>query len=358
MPRMGRPRTKHRDMPPGMMEVSGRWYWRPTDTASRAVCEQLSPGKKSVPAGKDKAEARKWWARHVLPLLDAQEAPSADDTVGAIINAYLTSPQFLKLAEQTRRDYRRGLKELAERWGTVRYARSADEASRGEFLRRMHIAGFLDSAEAKVAANRKIAALSSAFKVAIRSGCTEYNPCQGVERNTEVPRSQLVHHSDYAKLKHAAPPVLRIAMLIARLTGMREGDLLVFQRTWIRNGEIHVTPSKTERTSGIKQRIRITPSLERVLNAARTLRGSVRSLYVIHTQHGQPYTQSGFQSMWQRTLKKAGVRGIHFHDLKANAVTEKERKQPGAGSDLAGHVDPKTTRKTYRRGAVKVSPVR
>lgn len=358
MLRMGRPRAKHKDMPPGMQEVSGRWYWRPTDTAARAVCEMLAPGKKSIPAGKDKAEARQWWVKHVLPRLDAQAAPSAEDTVASIISAYLVSPQFLKLAEKTRADYTRNLEAMRAKFGAVRFARSEADAVRGDYLRRMHIAAHLDGASAKVSANRQIAALSSAFAVAIRGGRTEYNPCRGVERNTEAPRRRLVTHSEYAQLKHAAPRVIRIAMLLARLTGMREGDLLTLTWRQIVGDEIHVTPSKTRSSTGIAQRIRITPALRAVLKAARKLRGDLRSVTVIHNERGQAYTQSGFQSMWQRTVKKSGVEDVHFHDLRARAVTDKERKERGSGSDLAGHADPATTRRIYRRGAVKVSPVR
>lgn len=358
MLRMGRPRAKNKDMPPGLQMVSGRWYWRPTDAAARIVCDQLAPGKKSIPAGKDKNEARKWWVANVLPRLDAQAAPSSEDTIGSIIESYLIAPQYLGLSEKSRGEYARGLAVLKAKWGGVRFARSEDEASRGEYLRRMHIAGHLDGATAKVSANRQIAALSSAFQVAIRAGRTEYNPCRGVERNAERSRVRLVTHSEYAKLKRAAQPIVRIAMLLARLTAMREGDLLRFERSWIKNGEIHVTPAKTVNSSGISQRIKITPSLNAVLEAAKRLRGDLRSVYVLHNRSGQAYTQSGFQSLWQRTVKKAGVRDVHFHDLKARAVTDKERKQPGSGTDLAGHVDPKTTRRIYRRGAVKVSPVR
>lgn len=341
-----------------MQEVAGRWYWRPTDAAARVVCQQLAPGKKSIPAGASKDAARRWWAAEVLPRLTAQEAPSQAGTVGEIIGDYLVSPQYLDLADKTRRDYARALDALMRKWEHVRYAKSEAEAARGDCLRRMHIAGHLDDAEAPITANRQIAALSSAFRVAIRKGRTEYNPCAGVQRNAERHRDRLVTASEYARLKHAAPPVIRIAMLLARLTGMREGDLLRFRNDWIVNGEILVQPEKTRRSSGIKLRIRITPSLARVLAAARTLRGNLRSLYVIHTQHGQPYTQSGFQSLWQRTVKASGVADVHFHDLRALAVTDKERKHPGSGSDLAGHVDPRTTRQIYRRGAVKVSPVR
>lgn len=358
MLRMGRPRTTHKDMPPGMQEVAGRWYWRPTDHASRLVCEQIAPGKKSAAAGQTKAEARQWWAKTVLPKLSIQEPPAGDMSVASVIDAYFASPQYLALAEKTRVDYARNLAVMREKFGEIHFAISEADAARGTGLRRMHIAGHLDTAERKVAANRQVAALSSAFAVAIRTGRTEYNPCKGVGRNSERSRKRLVTHSDYARLKHAASPVIRLAMLLAKLTGMREGDLLKLTWHQVSDGYINVTPSKTASTSGISQKIEITKSLAVILKASKQLRGSVRSIYVIHNSSGQAYTQTGFQSLWQRTVKKSGVEDVHFHDLKARAVTDVERKRPGSGSDLAGHVDPRTTRKTYRRGAVKVRPVR
>lgn len=358
MLRMGRPRTRDKDMPPGLREVAGRWYWRPTDAAGRDVCEQLAPGKKSIAAGTSKKEARAWWVRTILPRLEAQEAPSADDTVASIIDAYLRSPQYFGLADKTRVDYARSLAMLREKYGSARFATSEADAARGDRFRRMHVASHLDSATAKVAANRQIACLSSAFALAIRQGRTEYNPCRGVERNSERPRDRLIDHHDYAKLKHAAPPVIRIAMLLARLTAIRESDLLALTWHQIRDGEIHIQPSKTQNTSRMKQRIRITPAVRAVLEAARTLRGNLRSTTVIHTGHGQPYTQSGFQSMWQRTVKASGVHDVHFHDLKARAVTDAERKRPGSGTNLAAHTDSKITRKIYQRAPVKAEPAR
>lgn len=358
MLQMGRPRTKHKDMPPGMQMVAGRWYWRPTDAATRAVRDVIALGKSSVPAGSDKDAARRWWVANVLRRIESQDVAADDCSVASIIDAYLGSQKFHDLADKTRKDYARDLATLREKFGGMSFATSDADAAKGDKFRRMHVAAHLDDATKKTAANRQAACLSSAFKLAIRQGRTEYNPCQGVERNTERPRTRLVTHSEYAKLKHAAPPVIRIAMLLAKLTGMREGDLLRLSERQIVNGEILVTPSKTKNTSGISQRIKVTKTVQTVLNAAKSLRGNLRSMYVIHTRTGQAYTQSGFQSMWQRVVKASGVEDVHFHDLKARAVTDSERKRPGSGSDLAGHVDPKTTRKTYRRGAVKVLPVK
>jgi hypothetical protein len=48
---MGRPRQQHRHMPPGVRQVAGKWYWRPTNEPTRAVRDRLWPGRKSVTAG-------------------------------------------------------------------------------------------------------------------------------------------------------------------------------------------------------------------------------------------------------------------------------------------------------------------
>lgn len=353
-------RATKQPMPKGMRQVSGRWYWRPTDELARRAAEKLSPGRSNLFAGATDTEARKWWATTVLPLLDELSAPSpTEDRVESIIDAYLAHSRFHELKERTRDDYRKNLLKLRAKFGSMKFARSEAEAATGAFLRRMHIAQHLDDATAKVMANRQVSALSSAFSVAIRAGRTEYNPCSEVSKNRERPRRRLIDHHDYAKLKHVAQPVIRLMMLMAKLTGMRQGDLRTLRWDEIRNGEIHKLLEKTESTSGVSLRIRVTPAVAAVLRAAKELRGTLRqSEYVFHNRQGEAYTLYGFQSMWRRTLLKSGVVDVHFHDLKARAVTDKERKETGSGTDLAGHTDPRTTRRIYRRGAVKVDPVR
>lgn len=71
MPRMGRPRNRHKDLPPGLFEARGRWYWRATNEAARQVLAALAPGKSSTPAGATKEDARRWWVREIVPRMDA-----------------------------------------------------------------------------------------------------------------------------------------------------------------------------------------------------------------------------------------------------------------------------------------------
>lgn len=354
MIRMGRPRTSHKDMPPGLRLVSGRWYWRPTDEAGRRVCEALSPGKKSIPVGETKADARKWWVSTVLPRLDALE-PDTDaiGTLSEIIDDYLLSKKFLGLASATQKNYRADLVKLKALYGTVRYAKSESEASEGGFFRRMNVARHLDDAERKVSANRQISALSAVFSYAQRTGKTEYNPCRGVERNPERARDRLISWQDYARLRRAATPMVRVAMLLARLTALRESDLLALSWSHVGNDYITYRHQKTN----FHLKIRITKTLGKVLAAAKKLRGNLKGMTVICTERGQRYTPDGFRSNWRKVMLKSGVEDVHFHDLKAKAVNDSEDRGRDA-SNLAGHTDRRTTQRVYRRGGVKVMPAK
>jgi integrase len=204
--------------------------------------------------------------------------------------------------------------------------------------------------------------LSEVFECGRDTGLTEYNPCLGAGRNPERPRKRFVTWQEYAQVRRVAQPVIRLAMLLTRLTGMREGDLLKLRWSDVSDRGVRVIHGKT----GFDQGLRLSWGLSTALKAARGLwrsaarrksRENIRSLYVLHNRAKQPYTTSGFQSLWQRTVKKSGVPDIHFHDLRARAITDAENRRSD-GADLAGHTDPRTTRRIYRRGSVRVSPVR
>ena len=79
-------------------------------------------------------------------------------------------------------------------------------------------------------------------------------------------------------------------------------------------------------------------------------------LHVFVTRDGNPYTDSGFSSTWQRALvqaieDKVISRRFTFHDLRAYYTTQ-HKAQYGALPEL--HADAKTTAKVYDRSRVSV----
>lgn len=68
--------------------------------------------------------------------------------------------------------------------------------------------------------------LSSVFSAMVRWGIVESNPCKVAKSFTEKPRDRYVEDWEYQAVIALASPVLRAAMEIAAITGMRQGDIL------------------------------------------------------------------------------------------------------------------------------------
>ena len=56
--------------------------------------------------------------------------------------------------------------------------------------------------------------------------------------------------------------------------------------------------------------------------------------YLICNRKGQPYSLNGFQSQWQRVMRKAMQKGLaerfHFHDLRAKSASDDATDQGAA----------------------------
>lgn len=145
---------------------------------------------------------------------------------------------------------------------------------------------------------------------------------------------------------------------LAYLTGMRQGDLLALTREQVRGNEIPLRQRKTRQ----QQNMEITAALRDVLSRIDGAR-KVSGLRVLTTRDGSPCTESGFKSMWQRTIRRAVKRGViqerfTFHDIRAKAGTDAEER----GLDpqrLLGHMDRRQT-ETYLRSRrpIRVQPLR
>lgn len=344
MPRMGRPRTKRKDLPDGLHFSADRgYYYRGTKiTDGKRVYKTLGR------ISRDDA-IREWVKIHHETPDDA-----IDGTVGALIDRYVREA-LPKKRESTREQYRKQTVKLRELFGDRLYCASESQASSGHYFRRMDVQRYLSDAASPVMANRHIALLSSIFRHACNTGMTEYNPCLGVEKNPEKARTRYLERHELISLQRAAKesPIIRLIMLFGHITGMREGDILALRWQQVKDGYIWVEQSKT----GKRQRIKLTWGVRCVLNAAKNLRGSLTSMHIFHTREGQPYTGDGFRAMWARVVKKSGVTDVHFHDLRARAVSDAIDSGRDGGK-LAGHSSDEITRRVYDRAPSKVRPNR
>jgi integrase len=258
-------------------------------------------------------------------------------------------------------------------------------------VRPADIARFLDKHFATKAntSNKYKGLFSLIFAYAIRKGLCDRNPAREVEGAKEKKRDRYITDTEFEAVRAAAlsddsrrPAVSGRALVclidLAYQTAQRFGDLLALNWQDVSEAGIFFHPSKTVNSSGVRLLIEMTPDLRATLDVAKA--GKVKAIGpVICTHSGGRYTYIGAQSAWRRAVARARrwyeeecakaeppltpdpkyLHGMHFHDLRAKALTDKRRLEGAeAAQALAGHTTAQmTAHYTKAREIERVSPV-
>lgn len=229
---------------------------------------------------------------------------------------------------------------------------------RVEELKARHVYQYMDvrGQRGKTQANREAALLSHMMKWAIRWGLVESNPCRDVMKFKEKPRDRYIEDWEYYAFREFAGSLIAAYMDFKLLTGLRKSDILQLRRDALKDDGIHITISKT------KQKIIIawTDYLREAVRSIEALPRPITSIFLFATRNGQPYSASGFSSIWQRKMVKALDEKIireRFtdHDLRAKTGSDADLEH---ATNLLAHLDAKVTRKHYRRRVPIVRPLR
>ena len=185
------------------------------------------------------------------------------------------------------------------------------------WLRPQHVYQYADKRKAtRVAANRAIDVLSHAFTRTVMWGYMDRHPFKGeVRLEGEKPRERYVDDWELieclalaSKRKKGSVLVLQAYIRIKLLTGLRRGDLLRLTSAAMQQDEIHVTPSKTQGSTGKRVIIEWPPELTQAVATAKAVRPVDISPWLFCTRKGEGYfnedkgTASGWDSMWQRFM--------------------------------------------------------
>lgn len=210
--------------------------------------------------------------------------------------------------------------------------------------------------------------LRELLRYSIERGFRTDQPCDHIKTLPTPARTRYVTDSEMRRIKVGgiygddgkrtrSGAMLAALIDVAYLTGQRIGDLLELQ--WKQDpgdpDAPHVTPdglrfrpSKTRQKTGAAVIIEWTPRLRdvvdrlRKIHAARLLKRRaeqrVVSGYLFTTQAGQQFTYYGASTAWKRAVRRSGVQGVTFHDLRAKALTDKEgREGMGAARTMGTH---------------------
>ena len=255
-----------------------------------------------------------------------------------------------KKAESTQKNNLAELKNLAKVFGHMKPHQ----------ITTVYIYRYMDkrALTSKVCANREKATLSNVFTYLIRWGVVTINPCKECESFKETPRTRAIEDWEYNAVYKEASDIIQIAMELASICGMRQGDILSIKLKDITDKGLAVEQNK----NGAKQLFIWTPSLRKAITKARELRDVKSFTHLICTKKGKPYSASGFKSMWQRLQRKCKESGViqerfTFHDLRSYAADNADEQDCDA-SKLLGHANKETTERIYLRRAKKVTPNR
>lgn len=298
-------------------------------------------GGKPISLGTDKAEA-------IRKVLDLNGRGTDEGTMGGLWRLYQKDARWKRLAPSTQRLYAELWGSLAKVWenGVVAAIKPADVS---KYLR-------VYRADAPVVANREVAVLSNLFNIAVERGDIERNPCREVRRNPEEPRTRLVEKTelqpfiDWALTQGGSAVVLVSMAEFAALTGNRRAEFRAMHWPQVDEDLIRLQRAKGRRGKAKRELVGISEALRAVLDRMRDGSNPMGPVFRA-PRTGNPYSDRGFKTMWNRLIVKAHAEGViaerfTFHDLRAHYTTYFKLK---FGELPEMHADPATTARVYER---------
>jgi integrase len=207
-------------------------------------------------------------------------------------------------------------------------------------IRPTDVALFLDQWEGRRSAQTYRGHLSKFFKWCGRKGLRDTNPATADIIDIEPPEKRTVYITDeqYHKVRSAlligkdgkptrSGPMIQCYLDLTYLLFQRTTDVRLLRRDQIdeEKGLMYFKPTKTEKTSGATVNIPMGPAVRQVLNRLKEI-AKMRSIYLIHTEHGQVYGASGIRSAWNRACIRAGVSGITVKDIRSKGATDAKKR--------------------------------
>jgi len=148
------------------------------------------------------------------------------------------------------------------------------------------------------------------LSVAKDHGKISVNVCERGGRLYESDRSEIVWTAeDIRSFCGVASIELQAALLLARWTGQRQGDLL--RLTWSNcdGTYIRMRQSKGRGSNGRRRvTIPVGPPLKAALDAALNEKRSAVTILV--NSFGRPWTEDGFRTSWDKAFKRTSLKGL------------------------------------------------
>lgn len=232
-----------------------------------------------------------------------------EKTLGWLMDGFQESADWRRLADSSKREYKRIFSAIGKEYGTVPIPALEDRGFRADVLdwRDKH------GKRAPREADYRVTALARVLAWATDRGILQVNVLRDVRRIYKSDRSGKIWLPEQIERFTAVAPIeLQRALMLALHTGQRQGDLV--RLTW--NSYDGSAISLRQGKTSVRVIVPCTQALKSMLD------DMPRSAAVIlTTQSGRPWKGKNLQHRWKAAMVKATISGLHFHDLRGTAVT-------------------------------------
>ena len=238
------------------------------------------------------------------------ERGTAPEDVDWLIKAYEESPKYKVLADSTLKDYRLWLTRISEEFGKLPVDAFDDWRTRGDVIE------WRDKwADQPRTADKAVVMMVTLLNWGVENGKLKQHHCHGIQLLHSVDKSEQIWEDRHWKAVEDVkefPAHVMTAIRLARLTGLRLGDLVRLE--WTQVFDQQITIEKTRKRKG-RAVIPIFPELRTLLDEI----GRKESGTVLLNSRQKAWTESGLETMWQRRKPEGFDRTLH--DLRGTFVT-------------------------------------
>lgn len=240
---------------------------------------------------------------------EAGKVVRLEQTLAGLIDKFCNSRIWDKLAPSTQREYNRVFKIIVGEYGTVPLEALEDRAFRSDVLdwRDRH------ARKAPREADYRVTAIARVLAWASDRGPLQVNVLRDIDRAYHADRSEKIWLPEQIeRFLEIAPVELQRALMLALHTGQRQGDLVRLTWSAYDGKALSLRQGKT----GVRVYVPCTRALKAMLD------GMPRTAAVVlTTSSGRAWRGKNLQHRWATAMKRAGIEGLHFHDLRGTAVT-------------------------------------